>query len=783
MAQKDLKLLWGSNTKMNGSSKPAVVDGKAYFAIVDGDTKYPDTAAPANEAFIYLDKDSTRYNVIAKRAIFDALGNKINSTYATDIESSGNTMSLFSEDGNTEIDTAKIINSAAIGQGTTHNGTTYHLKVTVNGVGSADYALVAASGSKAGIVTTGNQTFAGIKTFSNNTASSSKTTGAVVITGGLGVGGSINGGAAISAATTLTAGTSATIGTTLTTGGAASIGGDLTVVGKDIFFGNTAGKIITLSANADGNQVTLGNSSNTSAYLVKLDGTVATSNGIELWRGTNSSWKMINDGGHLYFQNNYTTELEDYFDVLKLEYNTGNATIKGDTSVDTLTIRNTSGVGHLKFSRGNFNYITAPASGKIVFVVNGQSVGEANAELIIQDGILAPGAHNATALGTASKNYSALHTQNIKSSNTLYITPNSTLYLDSGAETSIIFRQGGTEAGRFNTDGKFKIVNGEYPAVTNSIDSGTSSLRWKTIYATTFNGTSFTGNAASATTVAVTDTTPTSTTSYYLLYSTGKSGNQTVRANADLFYYDTGTTSYLNVGSSANKGALTLHDSSGYDVDFIPTTLTDNRTITVPNTGGTMMTSSNYSVWASPSTHKHNVTISHTPTGTISKPTFTGTANQQTTSMAGTTSVPKADHTHSYNRVSSISGHTLNTGTYTSSSNSGSGVAFYAYSGSSKPSLTASITSKCLTVTFTSPTTSAYTAAPNSHTHTYNRVSSVTNHTISTSSYTTGATPTGSRVDVASNGHVHNYTATGTISTPTFTGDTYSATFTTTQQN
>ena len=253
MAQKDLKLLWGSNTKMHGSSKPAVVDGKAYFAIVDGDTKYPDTAAPANEAFIYLDKDSTRYNVIAKRAIFDALGNKINSTYATDIESSGNTMSLFSADGGTAIDSANIINSAAIGQGTTHNGTTYHLKVTVNGVGSANYALVAASGSKAGIVTTGNQTFAGIKTFSNNTASSSKTTGAVVITGGLGVGGNINSGAAISAATTLTAGTSATIGTTLTTGGNASIGGDLTVVGKDIFLGNTTSKIITLSANADGN--------------------------------------------------------------------------------------------------------------------------------------------------------------------------------------------------------------------------------------------------------------------------------------------------------------------------------------------------------------------------------------------------------------------------------------------------------------------------------------------------------------------------------------------------
>jgi hypothetical protein len=196
-----------------------------------------------------------------------------------------------------------------------------------------------------------------------------------------------------------------------------------------------------------------------------------------------------------------------------------------------------------------------------------------------------------------------------------------------------------------------------------------------------------------------------------------------------------------------------------------------------------MMTSGNYTEWASPSTHKHNVTVSHTPAGTISTPTFTGTANQETISMAGTTSVPKADHTHSYSRVSSVSAHTLNTGTYTSSKNSGSGVSFYAYSGSSKPSLTASIASKCLTVTFTSPATSAYTAAPNDHTHTYERVSSIANHTVSTTSYTTGATPTTSRVDVASNGHKHTYTAAGTISTPTFTGTAYSTTVETTTQN
>lgn len=780
MAQKDLKLLWGSNTKISGDNKPTIVDGKAYFAIVDGTTKYPDAAAPANEAFIYFDKDNTRYNVIAKRAIFDALGNKINSTYATDIESSGNTMSLFSADGGEAIDSATIINSLSVAWAAASDPTTSgpRIRATVNGKNSSYQSIPVASDTAAGAVTTGDQKFAGIKTFTNNTASSSTTTGAVIITGGLGVGGNINGGAAISAATTLTAGTSATIGTTLTTGGAASIGGDLTVVGKDIFFGNTAGKIVTLNVDADGKQVTLGNASNTGTYLVKLDGTKATSNGIEFWTGSNASWKIVNTS-NFSIQSNYTTAVGDYYDVLKLEYNTGNATLKGGLKADTITITNTNAVGHLAFSRATHpNYITAPAGGYIAFLVDGQAFDIANTELVIANGEIYPGSTNATSLGKSNNNFSVIHGRALTSADALSIT--------SAASKAITFTQGTTQVGQFDTAGSLKVTNNIYPTVNNTKTLGTASLYWNHVYSTNFTGTTFTGdtftgNAASATEVAVTDTTPTSTTFYYLLYSTGKSGNQTVRANADLFYYDTGTTSYLNVGSSANKGGLTLRDSSGYGVDFIPTTLTDHRTITVPNIGGTMMTSGNYTQWASPRTHTHNVTISHTPAGTISKPTFTGIVNQQTSTNAGYSTVASSDHTHSYKRVSSVSGHSLTTSSYTSSVNSGSGVYFYAYSGSSKPSLTASIASKCLTVTFTSPATKAYTAASNSHTHSYQRVSGIANHTVSTSYYTSG-TPSAT-TDVASNGHRHTYTAAGTISTPTFTGTAYTTTETTTTQN
>lgn len=86
-----------------------------------------------------------------------------------------------------------------------------------------------------------------------------------------------------------------------------------------------------------------------------------------------------------------------------------NATISAALYTDTLTIKNTEAVGHIKFSRGSFNYITAPTSGTIAFIVNGQAVGEATADLIIQNGILKAGATNATALGQDTRRWSNMY--------------------------------------------------------------------------------------------------------------------------------------------------------------------------------------------------------------------------------------------------------------------------------------------------------------------------------------------------------------------------------------
>lgn len=50
---------------------------------------------------------------------------------------------------------------------------------------------------------------------------------------------------------------------------------------------------------------------------------------LEMWRGTNASWKILNSGGNLYLQSNYTTTTGNYFNVLTLQYNSGNAILKG----------------------------------------------------------------------------------------------------------------------------------------------------------------------------------------------------------------------------------------------------------------------------------------------------------------------------------------------------------------------------------------------------------------------------------------------------------------------
>ena len=79
-------------------------------------------------------------------------------------------------------------------------------------------------------------------------------------------------------------------------------------------------------------------------------------------------------------------------------------------SVNTLKITSTSAVAHIAFSRGSYNYISAPTGGSIGFCVNGNAAGTgANCEMVISDGAIFPGTTNVTSLGDASHYWTGVY--------------------------------------------------------------------------------------------------------------------------------------------------------------------------------------------------------------------------------------------------------------------------------------------------------------------------------------------------------------------------------------
>ena len=78
------------------------------------------------------------------------------------------------------------------------------------------------------------------------------------------------------------------------------------------------------------------------------------------------------------------------------------------TSASTITgnrfvISSNVGQNHIEFSRGDWNYFIAPASGKFAFVANGLGAAYANAHVLIDESGISPGQRNGTMdLGTSS---------------------------------------------------------------------------------------------------------------------------------------------------------------------------------------------------------------------------------------------------------------------------------------------------------------------------------------------------------------------------------------------
>lgn len=167
-----MKFSWGANSTIPAKSNET--NGKAYFAIVDNG--YIDAAAPTNEAFIYFDKAGARYNVIAKRAIFDSLGYKITNKYFSETNNSGsNTIQFFTAEQDpskdTPIKSAAIITSIDLSNSSI-TASEYKIKTIINGfedtvanTANSTLSLDMASETLAGLISAGEQTIGGNKTF------------------------------------------------------------------------------------------------------------------------------------------------------------------------------------------------------------------------------------------------------------------------------------------------------------------------------------------------------------------------------------------------------------------------------------------------------------------------------------------------------------------------------------------------------------------------------------------------------------------------------------------
>ncbi|MDE6534163.1 MAG: hypothetical protein K2M27_11610 [Muribaculaceae bacterium] len=66
---------------------------------------------------------------------------------------------------------------------------------------------------------------------------------------------------------------------------------------------------------------------------VRVSSSVSAAGGdvsLQLWRGTNASWRFLNSGGTLKVQSNYTTAVTSWFDCVTVDYNTGHLLTKGE---------------------------------------------------------------------------------------------------------------------------------------------------------------------------------------------------------------------------------------------------------------------------------------------------------------------------------------------------------------------------------------------------------------------------------------------------------------------
>lgn len=118
--------------------------------------------------------------------------------------------------------------------------------------------------------------------------------------------------------------------------------------------------------------------------------------------------QLTNDSGYLTSRGYVGTTAIQASSVAQALTGITNATISGVTNTDTLTISNTSGTGHINFSRGSYNYITMPSGGLLHILPNGTGVSASNGMVFSSNG-LHPASNAAYSLGTSSLKWNTVY--------------------------------------------------------------------------------------------------------------------------------------------------------------------------------------------------------------------------------------------------------------------------------------------------------------------------------------------------------------------------------------
>ena len=230
------------------------------------------------------------------------------------------------------------------------------------------------------------------------------------------------------------------------------------------------------------NSATAASATNLSSQLI-ISNSNSNAVALELWRNTKASWQIINDGGYLYFKNNWTSAKQNTYSQtgLIMDYNTGNTAFAGKVSVGQTT-RNTS---YTLYVNGTA-YVNGATSLNSTLTVSGATT--INNTLTVSGATTINNTVNVTGEATFDDDVTIAGTATIGdiivgsgTSQNMIVTSGNNLDMVLSPTGKLCLYQGGSS-------GTAKVIlNGNtfYPYTDNQVSLGIDGNAWKELYAKT----------------------------------------------------------------------------------------------------------------------------------------------------------------------------------------------------------------------------------------------------------------------------------------------------------